>query len=109
MRTRFHLDESIKKAIANGLKQHGIAVTTTPDADLLSLSDEEQLAFCLSQDRVLITHDKDFTKLHSQDVPHAGICYCRQDKYSIGELLRTILLVYECLTPEELQNHLEYL
>jgi hypothetical protein len=32
---RFHLDEHVDHAVADGLRRRGIAVTTTADADLL--------------------------------------------------------------------------
>jgi hypothetical protein len=44
---RFHLDENCARAIAIGLRRHGIDVTTTPDAGLLGAIDEEQAAYAL--------------------------------------------------------------
>lgn len=37
---KFHLDENISQAIANGLKRRGIDVTTTPEKDFISISDK---------------------------------------------------------------------
>lgn len=42
---RFHLDENVDAAIADGLRRRGIDVTTTAQADLLSASDEEHVEF----------------------------------------------------------------
>jgi hypothetical protein len=39
---RFHLDEHIPNAIAKGLRQRGIDVTTTVEAGLRTLSDDSQ-------------------------------------------------------------------
>jgi hypothetical protein len=48
-RIRFHLDENISQAIANGLRRRGIDVTTTPEESLIGKLDEEQLAFAISK------------------------------------------------------------
>lgn len=40
---------------------------------------------------------------------HPGVCYCHQQKYSIGELLQALLLVNECCNQDELLGHVEFL
>ncbi len=60
---RFHLDENCPQMIADGLRRRGIDVTTTPDVDLISASDEDQTAFALAQGRVIFTLDKDFLRI----------------------------------------------
>ncbi|HEY9704584.1 MAG TPA: DUF5615 family PIN-like protein, partial [Allocoleopsis sp.] len=52
---KFHLDEHISQAIANGLRRRGIDVTTTPEQNLIGRSDEKQLDFAVSQKRVIFT------------------------------------------------------
>lgn len=46
-KVRFHLDESVESAIADGLRGRKIDVTTTPEVGLLGASDEQQVAFAL--------------------------------------------------------------
>ncbi len=41
---RFHLDENCHRAVAEGLIRRTIDVTTTPDAGLMSATDEQQIA-----------------------------------------------------------------
>jgi len=109
MRIRYHLDESVRTAIAVGLRSHGVDVTTTKDADLIGATDGEQLAFAASQQRVIVTHDDDFLVMASRSVDHRGICYCHQQKYSIGELMRALLVVDECCSMDEMKGHVEFL
>jgi predicted nuclease of predicted toxin-antitoxin system len=85
MGLRFHLDEHIHPAIANGLRERGVDVTSTLDAGLRSASDESQLQHALSLGRVFVTQDQDFLRLHASGVSHAGIVYWRQGGRSIGE------------------------
>lgn len=109
MTIRFHLDENVNDAVARGLCSRGIDATTSIEAGLLSSRDEVQLAFCVAQRRVLVTHDDDFLVLHVAGDKHAGICYCHPEKYNVGQLLRALLLVYDCLAEEDMVQHVEYL
>lgn len=106
---QFHLDENIPNAIAQGLQQHGIDVTTTGSAGLIGATDLEQLAFAMADRRVIFTQDSDFLKLHNQGVPHMGIVYGVKDRRSIGEMLTTLILIWEVLTVEEMQGKIEFL
>jgi len=106
---RFHLDEHVHPAIAAGLRNRGVDVTTTLEVGLSSADDEDHVAFARSEHRVIVTHDDDFLTLHSRHVAHAGIAYCHQQSRSIGDLLRALLLLHECLTPEEMQGRVEFL
>ncbi len=71
---RFHLDENVGNAIADGLRRRGIDVTITSVEGMISALDEVQL-FALSQGRVIFTQDDDFLRLHHSNVAHAGIVY----------------------------------
>lgn len=108
-RIKFHLDESVSNAIALGLRRREINVTTTSEAGLIGVSDREQIAFALSENRILITHDDDFVILHRSGITHAGITYCDQKRRSIGEILNTLILIWETLEPEDMKNQLEFL
>jgi len=106
---RFHLDEHVSPAVAEGLRRRGIDVTTSQDAGLRGARDSEHVAFALRDRRVLVTHDRDFARLHSTGVQHAGIAYCYQQKYTIGELVHALLFMKDCLSQEEMLDTLEYL
>lgn len=108
-RIKFHLDENISQAIANGLRRRGIDVTTTPEESLIGKLDEDQLAFAISKKRVIFTQDTDFLKLHHQSVSHYGIAYCHQKSKSIGEIVQGLVLIWQVLEVDEMINHLEYL
>jgi len=105
---RFHLDENCDRAIAEGLRRRGIDVSTTPEMDMLSATDEEQIAFAVSQNRVLFTQDRDFLRLHAAAIAHSGIAYCAKDARSIGAIIQALVLIWEVLEPEEMANRLEF-
>ncbi len=106
---KFHLDENVSNAIANGLRMRGIDVTTTPEQKLIAAPDDIQLKFAVSQERVIFTQDIDFLRIHRQGIKHLGIVYCPQQTKSIGQIIQGIVLIWELLTPEEMINHIEYL
>ncbi len=105
---RFHLDEHVSNAVAEGLRRRGIDVTTTADAGLLGADDFQHLAFALAQDRVIFTNDHHFLRLHDQGHHHLGIAYCHQQSRSVGEIIRVLELIWEVLEPHEMRDRVEF-
>lgn len=108
-RIRFHLDEHIDPDIARALRRHGIDVTTTVEAGLYSRSDRLQIEYAKTSGRVLVTQDTDFLRMASRDSDHPGIVYCHRKAFSLGELIRRLILVYEVLGPQEIRGRVEFL
>jgi uncharacterized protein with PIN domain len=106
---RFHLDEHIPHSVAAALRRFGIDVTTTPEAGLRQADDLAHLTFARQEGRVLVTHDADFLRHHAQGVAHAGIAYCQKGSRTIGEMVETLRLMSEVMTPAEVENTVEYL
>jgi hypothetical protein len=76
---------------------------------LLGAIDEEQAAYALSQGRVIFTQDRDFLRINAAGVPHAGIAYCEKDTRSIGEIVNSLMLIWELYEPDEMANRVEYI
>jgi hypothetical protein len=108
-RIRFHLDENVDTAIGDGLRRRGADVTTTQEVGLTSASDEKQLAYAFAERRVIITHDDDFLTLSKAGVSHAGIAYCHRESRTVGQIIANLLLIRDCLTPNEMENHVEFI
>ncbi len=106
---RFHLDENSSKAIAGGLRHHGIEITTTPEVGLIGATDEEQVAHARLESRVIFTQDRDFLRIHAASVPHAGIAYCEKGTHTIGEVIAALILLWEVYEPEEVRKRIEYI
>lgn len=106
---RFHLDENVSQAIAEGLRRRGIDVTTTPEVGLMAATDEAQVEFAQRQGRVIFTQDADFLRLHQAGVSHSGITYCVQGSRSVGAIIRGLVLTWELLEPEEMAGKVEFL
>lgn len=106
---RFHFDEHIDPGIALALRRNGIDVTTTIEAGLRTKRDEAHLEHARQQRRVIVTNDADFLRLVSNSTDHPGIAYCNISARSIGEIIDTLLMMYEVLSPEEMIGRVEYL
>jgi predicted nuclease of predicted toxin-antitoxin system len=86
-----------------------INVTTTREAGLVGASDLQQFTYASQQDRVIFTQDDDYLKLHAIGIRHAGIAYCHVGSRSVGEIIRSLTLIWEIYEPEEMRNRVEYL
>jgi hypothetical protein len=106
---RFHLDENVDPAIAQGLVLRGVDVTTTQDAGLISAEDVDHLEYCRRTGRVLFTTDRDFLRIHSKDPRHPGIVYAHQRRVYIGDVVRGLLLIWEWLDSEDMIGTVEYI
>jgi predicted nuclease of predicted toxin-antitoxin system len=106
---KFHLDENVDSAIAEGLRLRGIDVTMPVDVNLLSAKDEDHLEFATRDGRVLFTHDEDFLNLARRNSVHSGIAYCHVDTLSIGQIVQYLELMSDCMDPQNAADHVEYL
>jgi predicted nuclease of predicted toxin-antitoxin system len=90
------------------LRRRGVDVTTSQEAALLEATDERQVAFALAEKRTLVTHDEDFLALAAR-IPHAGVAYCHAQSRSVGQIIASLLLIRDCLTADDMRDHVEYL
>jgi len=75
---KFLLDENVEFRIARFLQDHGHDVTTIAVDYPQALPDPDVLAIAVSEQRILLTNDRDFGELivrHKH--PHAGVIYLR--------------------------------
>lgn len=109
MRIAYHLDEHIDPRVADALRLHGVNVTTTTEVNLRSTVDAVPFHFAISERRVIVTQDSDFLNLANSATYHPGIVFVTGGKRTIGELVRWLILIYEVMTPEEMENYIEYI
>ena len=104
----FHLDENIDHAIVRALRERGIDVTTSTEAQLVGARDIEQLEFARESGRVIVTQDSDFLRLHQAGYSHAGIVFASSGSREIGEFVRFLCLLHDCLAPKEMIGNVEF-
>ena len=102
------------RRIVDSLRAQRVDVQTAADAGMLGRSDEEQLAYAASQQRVVVTANAGhFARLHrdalASEQPHAGIIIVHQHKLPIGEIIRRLLHLAQTRTSGQMRGALVYL
>jgi hypothetical protein len=101
----------MRTAIGRSPRASDVGVSTSrrlPRSEC-SASDEQQVAYALTQRRIIFTQDRDFLRLHAAGVPHPGIAYCDKDSRTIGEIVRSLVLIWEIYEPGEMTGRVEFL
>lgn len=106
---RFLLDEHVPAAISAGLKRKGITAATVHELGRSGFSDAEHLQFAFEEGWVLVTFDTDYLVLARQDKPHAGIVWCAERKFSIGQLIRALASHYALVDRDGMENNVVFL
>ncbi len=109
MEIKYHLDESVSNAVANGLERRGVEVSTSKVAGLVGASDLEQLSHAATEGRVLVTHDDDFLRIHASGAKHAGIAYAHQKRLTIGQTVLALVALHRTRSAESMADHVEFL
>lgn len=106
---RYFFDEHLDRAIAEQLVARGIDVLTAQGSGRAGkkIPDVEQLSFAALQNRVVVTEDRDFVRLASSQLPHAGIILL-QRSLSIGGYVEYLELMARITESEEIRNQLVY-
>lgn len=112
---RLYFDEdSGDVIILKLLRNRGFNVISVQEVHREGLTDEQQLLYAYSQNRVIYTANiKDFYHLHTlfltEGKSHAGIILVQQQRYGIGEISRGILRLIAAKSAEEMINQIEFI
>lgn len=88
---RLYTDEDFSRPVADELRHLGHEVLTCQQAGKAGqgIADGDQLAYAISESRVILTHNRwHFVKLHQQTPNHHGIVVCTPDDNLAGLALR---------------------
>lgn len=108
MAPKFHLDENVNKAVAGELRKRDRDCTSTPESGLIGASDLEQIAFCIQQERVLVTNDADFHEIIQEHPEHPGVIFWMKKRH-FGQLVKDIDACCMSMSAEDFQNRVFYL
>ncbi|MDZ4848988.1 MAG: DUF5615 family PIN-like protein [Pirellulaceae bacterium] len=76
---------------------------------MIGASDIQHLEYALRESRVIFTNDADFLRLASSGVEHSGIVYCHPMTSDVGDIVRYLALMNDCLNAEDIFNKIEFL
>ncbi|MBI4450389.1 DUF5615 family PIN-like protein [Candidatus Woesearchaeota archaeon] len=92
---RFLTDENIATSVFRSLRQAGHDVKDVKESRLQGASDNELLRLARDEDRIIVTHDKDFGQvLQASKIQHCGILFLRlynQQPQNVQRVLLTVL------------------
>ena len=74
-----------------------IDVTLATEGDRRGAADESVLDLATRRQRVLITQDADFLRLHQEGRSHAGVVYYAPGSRTVGELISRLVLLHGVL------------
>ena len=115
MKIRLYLDEDATSyGLTNGLRAQFIDVRTAREEGTEGYTDEQQILYARTLGRVIYTfNQRDFAVLHTryltESTPHMGIVVAPQQRYSVGEQIRRLMLLIEVISAEEIQDQIVYL
>lgn len=107
-----YIDEDVHESVAPALRRRGYDVLNVREVSRRGLSDAEQLAFAVEQDRTLFRFNAaDFMALQisyvTRNQEHAGIVVSKQ--IPISETVQRLLILLEQVSADEIRNQLHWL
>lgn len=109
---RLFLDEDVWPGLAVALRGCGFDVSHVYEVERGGMSDADQLAYAVQEDRAILTHNaKDFVPLVVEYFfdgrSHAGVILSPQIEK--GELVQRVLNLLRSLSAKEIVNTVRYL
>lgn len=101
---KFYTDKHIPKAVTTQLRLRGVDIIRCEDVGLGDADDVTHLTFATGEERVVITRDTDFTRLHAslqaEGKYHARIMFCSSDiqgENAVGRIVKEVLMYHELI------------
>lgn len=104
-----YIDENLSPRIAAQLRQRGVDALSVRDLGTLGDTDLNHLVQAAQMRRVLVTTDVDFLRMAAEGMPHAGIIFGVQQEHTLGDWVKALEIISFIYTPDEMENHVEYL
>jgi predicted nuclease of predicted toxin-antitoxin system len=105
---RLYFDENMQGAVLIQLRRRGIDIVTVQELGQRGASDESHIIRAREMQRVICTNDQDFLRLASSGITHAGLVF-GSPHTTIGDWVKSLELLCEVVTAEDMENHIEYL
>ena len=107
-----YLDEDVDVLVAVLLRAHGFGAVTAQDAGQKGKTDDEQLAYAISQQRALLTHNRDHFAALTQDYfatgrKHYGIIIAV--RRSPQEIVTRLMTILNQTTADEMEDQVIYI
>ena len=104
----FLADEHVKRSYVRALRAHGFEVVAVSEGSDTGRQDSHHLETSRERDLVVLTNDDDFVRLARQH-SHSGILFYSDQSHDPGDVVTAIRRVDRYFSPEDMQNHVEWL
>jgi len=107
-----YLDEDVSALLTKLLRSRGFVVTNANEAGMLGRSDDAQLAYAVSHQKCLLTHNRVDFEAWAQQYFTAGHSHCgvivaaRRSPY---EIFQRLLKLLNQITADEMENQVHYI
>ena len=104
----------MQQALVRALRARGVDVITALEMGMIEKGDEHHLEFATEQGCVLFSFNVgDYFQLHTSYLSggkeHSGIILAQQQHYSVGEVMRRLLVLISANPAEAMINRVEFL
>ena len=107
MALKFLTDENISTSLVTALRNKKYDVKDIKEENLFGISDAEVLKSAYKENRVVVTHDKDFANLLSYSpIKHKGVILLRFFNQSPKNVVKLFIHVLEQLKESKIKNAL---
>jgi len=98
MSLSFLADENISPTVVKALREAGFDVSDIKEQKLFGISDQQVIKKAYSEDRAILTHDRDFGNLLNNPLTaHKGVVLVRYGDQSPGNVSKRIVPLLESL------------
>lgn len=107
-----YLDEDVDVLVADLVRAHGFKATTTQEAGQTGKNDDKQLAYAVSQQSTLLTHNRVHFEALAQEYCAIGKMHCGiivAVRRPVYELVQRLLVILNHVTADEMENQIRYI
>ena len=109
---KLYLDEDVHKKVATALRLKGYDVVSSHEVQRQSLSDNQQLAYAVSENRAIFSFNAgDFNRLHKEQAAkgphHYGILLSKQ--LPVGETVKRLAVFLFSHSSEDIRNNIYWI
>ena len=107
MTLKFLTDENISTSLVKALRSKGYNIKDIKEQNLFGIDDKEVLKLAFRENRVVITHDKDFANLLNYSlIKHKGVILLRFTNQSPDNVIKLFIPILKQLKENKIRNSL---
>ncbi len=107
MTLKFLTDENVSASLVNVLRAKGYNTKDIKEEKLFGIKDTEVIKIAFKENRVIITHDKDFANLLNYSlIKHKGVILLRFTNQSPDNVIKLFIPILKQIKENKIRNSL---